>query len=55
MLHKIEHRSVVVLMGSKSKVLAEPVVVEDAGHTEVTPGTATCGTHFEPEPVRAAP
>lgn len=45
----IDHGRVVVLGGSKSKVLAMPFVVADAGLTELKPGTVTAGAALEEE------
>lgn len=40
----IEHGSVIVLQASENKVKGCPIVVRDAGKTELIPGTITAGT-----------
>lgn len=45
----VEHDSVVVLGGPKRLVEGLRTKIYDAGRTELTPGTLTCGTDWVPD------
>ena len=51
----VPHGRVVVLNGTAEEVAAMPVVVRDAGLTEVAPGTMTAGATVQDGPVQGGP